>query len=280
MNEQEANSGKDDLQSIFLKAADHMYSAEFSKNDMVNVINAAIQLLQEYDVLDQVSKLGKLRDVVNNGEFSIDKLRDITGYIPETSALVGDVELTQLQMLRFKRTHPVAYEEYTRGTNKGFTQKIMGDMLDTFPTPPSSPIVFKDAIAGSGFWARYSCYWSTCGGKEGSAYAWAFNHNLYLVHFFDNIFVSGVIIYSEVIDDFIKLYETGVDAILDRSSKYGEVNFRCTQSVTEYVIYVKDEEVMRISSKAMRMIHSTLSSCKFTPMDVIRDYTKDLILGE
>lgn len=254
-----------------------------TKNDAASIVDAAIQILQVKDTYDSVESLNELRNVILNGEFSIDKLKEITEYVAEDDYSGESIQLTGLQMLRFSRTYPIAYQQYASGVNKGFTNKVMNSIVEQFPTSIDSKIVFKDANRESAIWTNYYNSWKTAGSARGEGYAFAYDHDVYLLHFVDNIFDVGIILCYNVLKLLVRLYDTGGEVILTESPAYGNINFRCILAedlaYDHYEIYVEDEKVMNVSHDVMRQVCDVVKHNERTRKDLVERYRMNLVRG-
>lgn len=227
-------------------------NATFSSDDVVDIINASIQLMESGNRTDAANKLIQLRSAVRSGDYTRDILESTTGCSITFSESDGCRELNEMQLLRFRLEHPVAFLEYKEGNNRPYVQGVINQLLEKYPAPPNSSIVYVSARKSQEYWNNYlSSSWRTVEYGDGVSYAWIYaNACVHLLRFVKNIFTSGIILRSKWHDDLAILYSDGLPVHINDEN----INFKAVMVDGHCELFVDDVKLMEISSRMLGSI--------------------------
>lgn len=250
----------------------------YSQDDVVDIINAFIQLSSNSIDIDTFHKFQQVRKLVLSGDYSKDKLNNVLQLSDSTKSTINihSIKLTELQLERLQRINQVAYEEYLDKTNSEFTVKVISELVERYPEPPHVRLVYYNAKRASAYYANYEGHWNTLGGHKGDAIAWAYNGGVvHLLHFVDGLFDIGIRLSGSILKALRDLYTNGGEAIV-KDSEYGDIDFRCTEHNGFYIMYNYDNKIMTINDNALRSICITVDKRSQTPGYSIDHYLEDL----
>lgn len=251
----------------------------YTTQDVVDIINAAIQLFEADDKEESVKKLQLLRYGVEEKNYSLDALTRWTGCCIEDEDDVHHEELKELRLLRFKQMYPVAYLEFDSERNRTYVTKCIEEFCKKFPVPPKSSIVYNSAKDYESVWENYVNRWETLGLKQGNAIAWAVDseHTLHLLHFTDNIMDVGVKMESNVVDEIMVMREKNTYAFDAYDSVGNRISF--SRNSDDYAIYVNNDLIMEIKPGMFMTVADTLRIKKVTPVESLTPFLDNLTHG-
>lgn len=218
----------------------------FTADEVIDIINVAIQLMENREPMKSAEKLMELRASVNDGNYSKYNLKNITGCAASDDDLLGDVKLSDIQLTRFRELHPIAYIEYKNHNNRPFVQKVMDTIAKDFQELPKSKLVYKSARNSQEYWNNYiNTSWTTYEENSNISYAWIYAYGgVHLLCFVSNIFKCGVRMDDNWQVKLCKLHSDG-DTVHITSDKL-HVDFKAVKNNDRYDLIVDGVKVMDI----------------------------------
>lgn len=248
-----------------------------TNDDVVVLINAIIQAVDTNDKMELVHKLQQIREVVSHNEYSYEYLCSVIPCANEGVEAYTVPDLTDLQMLRLKKTNKVAYAEFINVNNRTYVSRIIQEIKDKFPEPPRKKNVYYDAKGEAALFVNYCQKWKTFDAPGTGEWAWAYDGtDMILLYFVDRVFVSGIFLPKSTLEPLEDLWDTGKEAVVFES-QYGQIDFRCCVDGDDYVMYSEGEKIMPINGTAMTCIYETILYDRQTLFTYIRKFEKDLV---
>lgn len=261
---------------------DESKSNIISTEDVIDIIGAAISLFDKKHKTDAIGRLQKVRDLIIDGEYSSDKLTKIMfpgNEKPEIAKKCNmTIPLNKIQIMRLKEKHPAAFSEYMKEYNLFYVSDTIADIYEKYPEAPHEKYVYYDATEDSLYWDKYNQLWETVGQDKGNAIAWSYDgSNMYIVHFIDNIFDSGIECNKQVLRSLSGMFYVTTEVSREVRLEDTSTVFKIVASDDGYTIFVNDNKVMALSREMMLSVVMGFRENKTTEHYTITRFVKNLI---
>lgn len=229
-----------------------------------------------------LKKMQAVQDALRGSGCSYDTLMNILclGDPVSTTPMIDGQEPTELHKRRLKHQSEKLYALYCSEPADEEAQRAMADIMNRYPTLPEHRMIYRSAKNVAIYFDNYCGSWRTVGNFNGSSIAWASNGNeVYLVHFYNNIFDAGMILPEAAFSVFERFHiSRKVSAVTEVDNHYGEINLRVAEEeYNEYSIYLDNIKVMILTAEMMEQLGASISLCDRIIWVVIDRFKSNLI---